>query len=267
MTDPAPRSPGRQPAPAHLEAVRADYNARVGQWQTIYETATYHDWLIQDRLDRTLRAVDRIPVTGRALDAGCGAGQLAAELGARGFELHATDLAEGMVEATRATLAARGVEGEVQMASVHALPYPDDHFKVVTALGLVEYLEDPPVAVRELGRVLAPGGLLVVTAPNALRLNFLLDPIGVIKGMTRQSRPGYDRRYMTAFSLRSAVREAGLAVVDQQGHGLGGFAMGGKLVVSEDRAIELDRRLGRALPAPLTRLLGANLIVVATKAG
>jgi 2-polyprenyl-3-methyl-5-hydroxy-6-metoxy-1,4-benzoquinol methylase len=265
VTDPAAATP--PPDARHLEAVRADYNARVGQWQTIYDTATYHDWLIQDRLERTLRAVDAMPVEGRALDAGCGAGQLAAELGGRGYELHATDLAEGMVEAAQATLAARGVQGEVIGASVHDLPYPDDHFKVVTALGLIEYLEQPAVAVRELGRVLAPGGLLVVTAPNKLRLNFLMDPIGVLKGLTRQSRPGYDRRYLTAFSIRAAVKSAGLAIVDQQGHGFGGVSVGGKLMIGEDRAIALDRRLDAVLPKPLRQVLGANLIVTATKAG
>lgn len=47
------------------------------------------------------------------------------------------------------------------------LPMPDGGFDVVLGLEILEHLPEPAVALREMKRVLAPGGLLVVTTPNA----------------------------------------------------------------------------------------------------
>lgn len=51
------------------------------------------------------------------------------------------------------------------------LPYPDDSFDVVTATELVEHLEDYRAILREIHRVLRPGGLCVLSTPNILNLN------------------------------------------------------------------------------------------------
>lgn len=48
---------------------------------------------------------------------------------------------------------------------IHALPFADDAWDAVICTEVLEHVEDPVRAVRELHRVLAPGGLLLVTSP------------------------------------------------------------------------------------------------------
>jgi len=90
------------------------------------------------------------------LDVGCGMGELAEriarELGAR---VQALDISERMVELTRA----RGVD--VVLGDVQQLPYADDSFDVVVANWVLYHVPDLDRGVRELARVLRPGGRLI----------------------------------------------------------------------------------------------------------
>ena len=94
----------------------------------------------------------------RLLDVGCGSGAAAAFLDRR--PLHGCDRSPAMARAARA----RGVR--VTLADAAALPYRDGAFDGVLSLGLIEYLPDPAAALAEMRRVLAPGGRLVLSAPN-----------------------------------------------------------------------------------------------------
>ena len=105
------------------------------------------------------------PGPGNALDAGMGPGRLCAELEARGWIAFGVDISERMV-----ALAARrlpGARDRLRQGSITDLPFPDEHFDAVTATGVLEYLTDPAEGVAELVRVLAPGGIVVVSIPNS----------------------------------------------------------------------------------------------------
>jgi ubiquinone/menaquinone biosynthesis C-methylase UbiE len=95
------------------------------------------------------------------LEVGCGEGELAERIERElGAEVVALDQSERMVELTRA----RGVEAHV--GDVTELPFPDDSFDVAVAAWMLYHVPDVDRAVRELGRVLRPGGRLVA-ATNA----------------------------------------------------------------------------------------------------
>ncbi len=51
------------------------------------------------------------------------------------------------------------------------LPYPDQHFDIVTSIEVIEHLEDQFHFIRELYRVTKPGGQIIVTTPNILNIN------------------------------------------------------------------------------------------------
>lgn len=251
---------------AHVDKVRANYDTRVDQWQTIYEGETFHDHVIQRRMQRCLEAVDQLgPGTGRALDVGCGAGQMALAMHQRGYDVSAVDISPGMVEATTATFAAADATADVREADMRHLPYEDDTFAWVTGLGAIEYLTDPGEAVEEFARVARPGGHIVVTSPNPYRVAFALDPIGVAMGLLGPPPTGYPRQYISAAKLRGYADRADLDVVGILGHGVGPLQAAKKPLLPARTSIKLSHAAEKALPLSWLSRLGANLIMVARK--
>lgn len=96
----------------------------------------------------------------RVLDAGCGSGRNLVEL-ARYGEPTGLEPAAASVAAARA----RGVGGVVVGGLDVRLPFEDGRFDVATCLDVIEHLDDDRLALRELRRVVRPGGRLVVTVP------------------------------------------------------------------------------------------------------
>ena len=150
-------------------------------------------------------------------------------------------------------------------SSADALPYASKQFALVTALGLIEYVPEPARALRDMARVLQPGGTLIVTAPNPVRMGYLVDPVGVVTTLLKPPKGGYRRRYWTPRELRRDVEAAGFTVRRLIGHGLGPIHFARRPVISDERSIKFGNWLERVLPNVLVRWLGANLIVVATK--
>jgi 2-polyprenyl-3-methyl-5-hydroxy-6-metoxy-1,4-benzoquinol methylase len=254
-----------EPKAEHHLAVRRDYDRRTEQWVTIYDGTSFHDVTIRRRLEHTLDLVDGLGASGSALDVGCGGGQLALELARRGWTTHATDVSDGMVDATTALAEASGLSVDARQADATDLPFADGELQLITALGLIEYLHDPTAGLRELARALAPGGHLIVTAPNPVRLAYLLDPIGVVRARIAPPQGGYRRHYLSLGRFRRAVEATGLEVLDIHGHGLGPLTFAGHPLMSEERAVRLGDSLERRLPRRLTNRLGANLIAFARK--
>jgi SAM-dependent methyltransferase len=101
----------------------------------------------------------------RVLDGGCGPGSITAdvaELVAPG-EVVGVDREPGQVEAARRRAAERGL-GNVrfEVGSLYALPFPDASFDVAYAHTVVQHVREPVRALRELRRVLKPGGVVGV---------------------------------------------------------------------------------------------------------
>jgi SAM-dependent methyltransferase len=101
----------------------------------------------------------RLPARARILDAGCGSGRNMVEL-ARHGTVTGVELSDTSIDLARA----RGA-GEVIAGSVLEMPLDGDSFDLSVCLDVIEHLEDDLGALRELRRVLAPGGPLLVTVP------------------------------------------------------------------------------------------------------
>ncbi|WP_018655602.1 class I SAM-dependent methyltransferase [Actinomadura flavalba] len=137
------------------------------RWET---NAAYWVKVIRERHDRyrtelTDRAVLEAvgPCIGRdVLDAGCGEGYLARELAGRGARVTGVDAAQNLVDAAAAVPVPGPGTAEFERASVDALPYGDDAFDLVVCNHLFSHLPEPEHAIAEFGRVLRPGGRLVI---------------------------------------------------------------------------------------------------------
>ena len=101
----------------------------------------------------------RLPARARILDAGAGSGRNMVELVRHGT-VTAIELSSTSVCVARA----RGV-GEVVEGSVLDMPFESGSFDLAASLDVIEHLEDDLGALRELRRVVTPGGCLLVTVP------------------------------------------------------------------------------------------------------
>jgi ubiquinone/menaquinone biosynthesis C-methylase UbiE len=95
----------------------------------------------------------------RLLDVGAGVGALAVPAHVKGFAVTATDAAPGMVR----RLEADHPELDARVMEATRLDFDDDTFAVVTAGFVLHLLDDPAAALREIKRVLKPGGLVAFT--------------------------------------------------------------------------------------------------------
>jgi ubiquinone/menaquinone biosynthesis C-methylase UbiE len=121
--------------------------------------------LVADLLDE-MRGVRR------ALDVGCGPGQftiLAAEA-LPDTEVWGIDLAPTMIELARRHASESSAAGRLhfEVGDAEKLPFPDRHFDAVLSSGSIKHWPDPAAGLREIHRVLAPGGRAFIGEMNRL---------------------------------------------------------------------------------------------------
>jgi SAM-dependent methyltransferase len=164
----------------------------------IYEVEESHWWyvgrrkIIQtfvERICSTLQASKR-----RILDVGCGTGANLKMLGLYG-EAEGVDISEQAVEFCRR----RGLVS-VKQGAIEALPYDDQSFDLVTALDVLEHLDDDGAGLREMRRVLRPHGALLLFVPAFMFLWGVQDDVS-----------NHRRRYRLP-ALRRLFEDAGFEV-------------------------------------------------------
>ena len=105
------------------------------------------------------RFLDLVPPPGRlTLDVGCGEGRLSRDLKEQGHDVIGVDASETVIEAAREI----DLESDYIIADAAALPFPDGHADLVVAFMTLMDVDDMPGTVRELARVLEPGGRLAL---------------------------------------------------------------------------------------------------------
>ncbi len=128
----------------------------------------------------------------RVLEVGCGAAQGARWLVAQGAEVTAFDVSGGQLAQARSLDARSGVRVErLVQADAQRLPFLSGSFEVVmSAFGAMPFVADSAGVMREVARVLRPGGRWVFSVTHPLRWVFADDP-GPAGLVVRQ--PYFDR--------------------------------------------------------------------------
>jgi ubiquinone/menaquinone biosynthesis C-methylase UbiE len=144
--------------------------------------ALYHDWesrTYEDKFsisydercidyarDRFRKVVPEGAGFDRVLEVGAGTGFFLINLALGDClgdaKLEATDISEGMLEVCARNGAEHGLDIATRVGDAEALPYDDDSFDLVIGHAFIHHLPVPGVAIREMHRVLAPGGTLVI---------------------------------------------------------------------------------------------------------
>jgi SAM-dependent methyltransferase len=158
----------------------------------------------------------------RLIDCGCGPGSITADLAhavapgeAIGIDLREDALAHG-----RALALERGIANlTFEAASVYQLPYPDGAFNAAFACAVLQHLAAPIAALREMRRVLTPGGVIGIVDGSATitfryPTNSLLDKWDRLRALEREHNAG---RPSDALRLRALLREAGFARTQASG--------------------------------------------------
>jgi len=147
---------------------------------------------------------------GRVLDWGCGHGQISQLLLERGVEVESFEYIDGSAPARKQMEQFPQIEAHVSGEPV-ALPFPDGHFDTVLSCGVLEHVQQPADSLKELRRVMRPGGrLLIYKLPN--RLSYL-EAIARRMGMYYHGALPYDRVY-DRFSATTIVAGNGFRVDD-----------------------------------------------------
>jgi ArsR family transcriptional regulator len=128
------------------------------------------DWDEMRALDLPAAAVeeallDLVPQqdAGRLLDIGTGTGRVLELLAPRISQGVGVDASKAMLALARARLARPGLgHCSVRLADMYRLPFPDASFDRAVLQMVLHYAEDPPGVLAEVGRVLLPGGQLIV---------------------------------------------------------------------------------------------------------
>jgi len=150
------------------------------------------------------RIEDWFPRSGKILDAPCGTGKLARFLKDRGgLELYGVDISPLMIEAASKA----GTYHKLEVGDLANLSYPNGFFDVIYVSRFFMLFPDIKLFLKEITRVLKPGGLLIFDNIRRSIHNLVNATIGTAEGLN------YPRK--TAV-MRKIVREAGLSVVDQR---------------------------------------------------
>jgi 2-polyprenyl-3-methyl-5-hydroxy-6-metoxy-1,4-benzoquinol methylase len=141
------------------------------------------------------------------LDAGCGTGIFSVEAARRGATVISLDCGKNLLRETRR----KGIIA-VLAGDVARMPIRDATFDVVVSSECVEHTPSPRATLRELVRVLRPGGWLVVTCPNA----FWRWSCSVANALRLRPYHGLEN-WPTWTELRTWANQAGVRVHQQVG--------------------------------------------------
>jgi SAM-dependent methyltransferase len=114
-------------------------------------------------------ATMRAPAT--VLEIGCGIGLDSYTIARQGLDLVAVDLTEVGVRTASQRFAHNALAGAFAVANAEDLPFPDNHFDYVYSFGVLHHADDTERCIREVHRVLRPGGEARIMLYNRHSLN------------------------------------------------------------------------------------------------
>jgi len=220
----------------HAASSLFDFGPLADEYDRWYETPAgrAHDRVqIRDvrRLLRPARAGERL------LDVGCGTGHWSRFFLSLRYDVHGIDISPEMIAVARTSVP--GCDFDV--ADACALPFEDASFDVVAAMATLEFIRDPPAALREMSRCVKPGGSLLIGTLNGLA------PLNQHR-LSRGRQPYASAHLLVPEELRGLLRP------------YGAVRMLASSVSRREKRLPLARMLPRCV-APLRRCLSGPFIV------
>ncbi len=156
-----------------LQEIRQYWNSHIHDLEVVrHEVGTlgFFDDLDEYRFDKLRYLPHVVNFDGfagkRLLEVGCGAGVDLVRFARGGALVTGIDLAEQSIALTKKNFALRGLSGEFLVMNGEAMEFADNSFDVVYAHGVLQYTADPAKMIREIHRVLKPGGEAILMVYN-----------------------------------------------------------------------------------------------------
>lgn len=155
------------------------YTGHVPQAEQAEDYDTYYSEsnlsvpdFIRERLREIIGGFSQYRESNRLLDIGFGAGTMLETAGELKWNVYGLEISKPAAEQAKK----RGFD--IFHGSLNEAKYPDHYFDVITSSEILEHLPDPNGDLREVARILRPGGLFWATTPSAKSLSFRVMKLG-----------------------------------------------------------------------------------------
>jgi ubiquinone/menaquinone biosynthesis C-methylase UbiE len=262
----------------------AYFEAASAYWKEIYEFGDVDATIYRERRAVVLAHVRKLELSTEwpILEIGCGSGLTSVALAKDGYTVQATDSVDAMIKLAREHAEEAEVSERVitSIRDVHNLDFPDNSFSLVLKIGVAPWLHSLDIAVREVARVLRPGGYLITTADNWWRLNYWLDPryfppLGpfrkgfrnVLERLSLRQPSGAAARLHSIREFDTSIAAAGFEKIEGRTVGFGPFSFLGRKALPDSSGVKVHHWLQNFADhgVPLIRSAGTHYIVLARK--
>jgi 2-polyprenyl-6-hydroxyphenyl methylase/3-demethylubiquinone-9 3-methyltransferase len=157
----------------------------------------------------------RTPLDGKtALDVGCGAGLMCEPLARLGAKVTGIDASPEVIAVAREHAAAMSLDIDYRAGDVQQL---EGQFDLITSLEVIEHVAEPASFMKTLAKRLAPGGLLILSTPNATGWSKLM-MITLGEGLGRIPNGTHDlAKFISPDRMKVLLADAGLQCLDVEG--------------------------------------------------
>jgi 2-polyprenyl-3-methyl-5-hydroxy-6-metoxy-1,4-benzoquinol methylase len=196
----------------------AESNSLVQHWNEQWQHEAGRSEFLHPEPD----VIDTVPLLQergltRALDLGCGIGRHSLYLAQQGLDTTATDLSTSGLEFTQVWSREQELDIQFQQCPMHSLPFADASFDYCLSWNVIYHgdLGDLAAAVREVSRLLRPGGLFQATLLSKRNSNFCVgEEIATDTWInTEDAEKAHPHCYRNAEEVCHLLSEAGLEVL------------------------------------------------------
>lgn len=227
------------------------FNAQAAEWWNPKGSSAMLHRINPVRLGFIRKAIDRHwgtdshmlrPLAGKlSLDVGCGAGLVCEPLARLGADAAGLDAAPASIGAARDHAADQGLSIRYHQGRIEDLE--EAPFDLVTCLEVIEHVSDPDIFIGHLARLLAPGGLMILSTPNrTARSRIAMITLGEGLGMIPRGTHDWSK-FLTPEELETILSRHGLAVTSREGIA---FGPGRGFTLSEDLGLNYILSVVRA---------------------